>query len=534
MLALRPYQADGISAGKRLISQGIVSILFVAATGAGKTVCFSTITEGAIRKLSRVVIIAPRREIVRQTYIKLIQSGLAPEQIGVQLGGVRTHRHVKSDDPWVAHARRRPKAPIQLGTLPSFARRDWITHNNAPDILIIDEAHQALAKSYVTFVAKCRENNPKMLVLGFTATPWRGDGKGLDAMFDRLVTIAKPHELAEWIDPATGCPYLMRPRVFTVPPDQMADTSHIKIKKNADGLLDYDQKALEEESSKPKLIGSIVENWKLRATGIRTVCFAVSVAHSKKIVERFVAEGVPAEHLDGDMTSVDRDAVLGRLASGETLVVCNCNVLTEGFDLPILGCIILARKTESLALGIQMIGRGLRYHPEKDRPVVLDHAGFIEYHGGPMMDREYSLEAPPKRKRDQKMGKTCQSCLAVVDLGVMICPECGEPFPVRVVATDLDETTQLLVEVADDTPARKKLEEHEAMRIAFEEENERLLQAGKRPRKAGALDHEWFNKYHSYPPRGHKKPKLTPEQTAAIEIIDELKLMKKLERTGQL
>lgn len=527
MLALYPYQENGIAAGRSLLASGINKILFVAATGGGKTICFSQITSGVIQKGKRACIIAPRREIIQQTYRKLIDAELDPFQIGVQLGGVGTHREVKSDNPWIAHARTRPKAPIQLGTIQSFARRDWVSRNHPPDIVILDEAHLALAPSYMKFVEACHAINPKMAVLGFTATPWRGDRKPLRLLFDELITIAKPHELAEWINPLTGCPVLMRPRVFTVPPHQRVDTSKIRIKKGPDGI-DYDQHQLSEASNNPELIGAIVENWQLRAAGLRTVCFAVSVEHSKNIRKRFLESGIPAEHLDGDMSTIDREAVLGRLASGQTLVVTNCNVLTEGFDLPVLGCVQLARPTESRSVGIQQMGRGLRYAPGKATPIILDHAGFCEDHGGPMFDHEYSLDAPPKRKGHAKMGKTCPNCFYVADIGDNPCPNCGELFPVFVPPDDMNETKDLLVEIPADHPARKKLEEHESMRIEFESENQRRLEAGERPRRPGALDEDWKRMYGKYPPAGHKKPKITKEQLAAIEIHEEIKAMKKM------
>lgn len=859
MLSLYPYQEHGIVRSREALARGILSILLVAATGAGKTVCFSTITASVVAKGKRACIVAPRREIIRQTYKKLVQAELNPYQIGVQLGNVGTQREIKDPDPWVAHARQRPKSPIQLGTVSSFTRRSWVERNEPPDLMVIDEAHQALAPSYLKMIQACRAKKPGMAVLGFTATPMRADRKPMRLLFDEMIVMARPHELAEWINPATGAPVLMRPRVFTVGSDQIVDTSKIKVKKQADGSLDYDQAALNEASNKPELIGGIVEHWKQRALGRPTVCFAVSIAHSKNIVQRFNAAGIQAEHLDGNMNAVDRDAILARFESGRTKVVANCNVLVEGWDcldsqtevltasgwkkngqirvgdmveslnvdtgkmelvpvqavgsrqtrpgermmtlksqrfdirtteghkffvqsmrsnswitmtgaqffdnkekirLPIsaqrrfrglrltsdeirliawfmtdggfeggsfcitqkndyhyeirallnrigvsfrevirtdmtgyggsdkpvhvfrlrkyddehghgwsrykrfmdknvsndlnqmsrqqfevfwkellkgdgeqlnksgwlwcststqadaysrmaavrgFGCTvlpritphgttvfrvsvqdkrfisyspndsrsarrsldvsngetvwcvtnrngtivtrrggrtailgncpptsacILARPTKSEAMGIQMMGRVLRYAPGKDTPIILDHAGFCEEYGGPMFVRQYSLDVPPKRKHSGKMGKTCQNCMAVNDIGNSICESCGEPFPVYTPPDDMDESHDLLVEIPADHPARKRVEEYDVMRIEFEEENQRRYEAGLRPWKRGYLDELYRQRYGLNPPAGHKKAQLTDLQIAAIELHDEVRLLKQMGLTS--
>jgi DNA repair protein RadD len=105
-----------------------------------------------------------------------------------------------------------------------------------------------------------------------------------------------------------------------------------------------------------------------------------------------VKSGVRAEHLDGNTSQDDREAILARLASGETEVVSNCMVLTEGFDLPDLGCIVLARPTRSLGLYRQMVSRGLRPAPDKSDVIILDHSGGVHRHGRPDDAIEWTLD----------------------------------------------------------------------------------------------------------------------------------------------
>lgn len=331
-MKLRPYQADTFELVIDKIRQKVRRMLVVAATGAGKTVLFAAFAERGIRRGSRGVILAPRQEIVQQSYRKLIDAGLEPAQVGIQLGGVKGQRDTRAVDPWDAHARLRPKAPVQLGTMPSFNIRKWIHNNPAPDWLVIDEAHLAVSATYRSFIDEAMRLNPNLVVIGLTATPYRIDGLSFDDIFDDLIVMARPGDLATWINEETGRPYLMRPDVWGVPKEKTANTDNVRVRKQKGLEADYDKEELEEASMRSDLVGSIVEEWKKRAYGHRTVAFAVGVKHSKFIVENFLKEGIPAEHLDGSVPSHERRAILKRLETGKTLIVSNCDVLTEGWD----------------------------------------------------------------------------------------------------------------------------------------------------------------------------------------------------------
>src|SRR5262249_58966189 len=113
------------------------------------------------------------------------------------------------------------------------------------------------------------------------------------------------------------------------------------------------------------------------------VCFAVGVEHWVHIRNEFLQAGVRAEHLDGATSIGEREAILNRLASGETEIVTNCMVLTEGWDMPAVGCCILARPTKQMGLYRQMVGRVLRPDEGKPDAVILNHAGAWRCHGCP-------------------------------------------------------------------------------------------------------------------------------------------------------
>jgi superfamily II DNA or RNA helicase len=140
---------------------------------------------------------------------------------------------------------------------------------------------------------------------------------------------------------------------------------------------DYQINQLAKRMDRPDLIGDVISTWHRYSQRRKTLVFCVDVPHSIHVKDEFVRSGVRAEHVDGSTPKAERDAILGRLASGETEVVTNCMVLTEGFDLPAIGCIVLARPTKQLGLFRQMAGRDLRPAPDKDNLILLDHAGAV-------------------------------------------------------------------------------------------------------------------------------------------------------------
>jgi DNA repair protein RadD len=177
------------------------------------------------------------------------------------------------------------------------------------------------------------------------------------------------------------------------------------------------------------LVGDIIEHWHKHGENRRTIAFAVDVAHSVAIRNQFLGAGVRAEHLDGETPIPEREAILARLASGETKVLSNCMVLTEGWDCPPVGCCILARPTKQMGLYRQMIGRVLRPAENKPDAVILDHSGAVFRHGLPEDHVEWTLDvdgrattpAHEKRKTGQEPAlRECPSCKAI-----MIKPPCG-------------------------------------------------------------------------------------------------------------
>jgi len=410
------------------VRRGTRRCLLVAPTGSGKTTVASELIRLAAIRHRRSLFVAHRRELITQAYQRLLDFGLPESNVGV----------IMASDP-----RRRPGARVQVASIDTLRNRA----KPRADLVIVDECHRALAASY----RDLQEHYSRAVHLGLTATPYRADGRGLGDAYDDLVVVTSPRALI-----AEG--YLVEPRVFTVPPSALPDLSAVRTRGG-----DYDRRALGDAVDQKSLVGNLVEHWRRHAEGIRTIVFASSVAHSQHITERFVEAGIPAEHLDGTTPNDERDAILARLASGETLVVPNVGVLCEGFDSPPVKCAILARPTKSTGLYLQMAGRILR--PWQDQSaIILDHAGCVMEHGLPQQDREFSLET---RKKKQGQGaseppaKVCIECFAIVPLSVRGCPECGVQLAVE--RDDVEETPDELVEVTVDDVQRLEWQRLQAL-----------------------------------------------------------------------
>lgn len=445
-------------------------VLLVAPTGAGKTTIAAEMIRGAAARGGKVLFVAHRKELIDQCSERL-------DGVGVDHGIISA-----------SHNRRAPWSPVSIASVPTLIRR--LSFRPEASLLVIDEAHHARAASYGGILAAYAG----VPVVGLTATPWRLDNKGLGELFDDLVVAATPHQLIGQGHLVSYCGF-----AYDAP-----DLGKVKKLKG-----DYDSVSLEIAMSKSRIVGNIVEQWEKHcknpdATGKRTVLFAVSVAHSREMVARFTAAGVVAEHLDGSMGKTEREGILARLRSGATTLVSNVNVLTEGFDLPALEVIILARPTLSLGLYLQMVGRGLRPAPGKAVCRIHDHAGLILRHGVPDQERDYSLAFDPKKhKRQLAPMRTCKLCLAVFPGTLSICPGCGEQLELGGGGRSGPE------EIQGEQVRAIPIEQLKQKLLAFNQSQaerqayyvEMLRRAEARGNKDGWAGYQYKNRYQTWPPR---------------------------------
>jgi DNA repair protein RadD len=392
---LRDYQERGIADMMRAFREGAQSILLVSPTGSGKTTLFTHVVSQLATAGHRSLIAVHRRELATQASNRLTEFGT---DFGFILSGMPS----------------KPYAKVQVGSVQTLMRRTC----PPASLVVFDEAHLSTAKTWQAV----RDQYPRARILGVTATPWRLSGKPLVGAYDECIVVATPRQLRE---AGHLCDYVG----FSYRTPDLSD-----VKTTAG---DYNERESAAAMSQSVIVDNVVQEWGKHARELSTVVFAVTVEHSKTLTASFRAAGVTAEHLDGSTPTLERDAILKRVADGKTRVLCNVGVAVEGLDIPRLKCCVLARPTKSLARAIQMMGRSRRpWQGVTAR--IHDHAFVIKQHGLPDADRDYSLSAKPEAPPSLT---TCSTCLALYS-GTS-CPACGgenepEPMGERVLNTIAD------------------------------------------------------------------------------------------------
>lgn len=396
--ALRPYQERAVAAALAARNTGTRRLVLVAPTGAGKTEMASALIDAVGE---RALFLVHRLELVEQAATRFRRHGM---HVGVIQGDTEPDAD----------------APVQVASVQTLAHRT----RPPADLVVVDEAHHAVAESFAAIL----DAYPEAFVVGITATPYRLDGRGLGTLFEEILVAAQPRELVE-------LGYLVWPRIYTAPPPDLTG-----IRKVAG---DYAVAALSDRMV--RLAGRVVESWQQRADNRRTVVFAVDIAHSEALRDGFLGAGIAAEHFDGGDDRETRRDVLARFASGATRVLCNCSLISEGFDLPEIGVVQMARPTASRALYKQQVGRAMRPADGKTDCLLLDNAGNFARFGDPLDVEEYSLTAGVKVPRPLPV-KTCKQCFAVIPAASPTCPYCGYAPPAQV--TRVTESEDELVEAS--------------------------------------------------------------------------------------
>lgn len=315
--------------------------------------------------------------------------------------------------------RQNPKVdePVHVASLQTAVRRDL----NQYGLIIIDEAHRAIARTCKNLL----EKYPNAKMVGATATPTRSDGRGLGEVFDDIIVATTPSELVQ--------------RGFLVPTVTYArreglDLSGVKYDRKT---RDYNTRSLSHTMNQPQLVGDALSHWRERARNRRTLAFCASKAHARHVAEQFDRRGVKAEMIEANTSKRKRKEVLDRLSNGKTQVVTNVACLTEGFDCPALGAILLMRPTHSLGLHLQMIGRGMRPYQGKSDCIILDHADNTRRHGFAEDKRVWSLEAEDRQSKgfggeamaeSEAQAKPCPGCGSLVPRSTVLCSKCGHEF----------------------------------------------------------------------------------------------------------
>jgi len=388
-LTLRDYQTRAIQDLRIAYRQGARSPLLVMATGSGKTVCFAAITKGAVDRGRRVLILVHRRQLIRQASAKLTAAGVPH--------GIIAAGFTASDQL------------VQVASVQTLVRRlsgiDW-----NPDLIVIDEAHHAVAGSW----SQTLTHWPQAYRLGVTATPVRRDGRGLGAMFDRLV-------LGPSVTDLTAQGFLAEAKIYA--PALRFQAEKIRVQSG-----DYAPEEAAAELDRPTVTGDAIEHYQRLGRGCSTIAFCCTTAHAEHVASQFRSCGIAAQTVLGTTPTKEREQAIHDLGSGRLQVLVSVDVISEGTDVPSVGAAILLRPTQSEGLYLQQVGRVLRPAPGKTHALILDHVGNVHRHGFPDDLREWSLDDARKRGRSggppAPSVRTCEVCFAAFK-PAPICPCCG-------------------------------------------------------------------------------------------------------------
>jgi superfamily II DNA or RNA helicase len=457
----RPYQQQLVDDINAAWAAGHKNVMVVAPTGAGKTV----ISSGVMRDHRGVSwAIAHRQELVIQMSGALNRNGVAhrivaPEAVIRQA----VREHVED----TGRSYYNPQAPRLVAGVDTLLRRtkEYARLLTGAGLWVIDEGHHVLRENKWGTAATLFPNARGLMV---TATPDRADGKGLgwhaDGLADVLVEGPTPRWLIE-----QG--YLTDYRVL-VPPSDL-DLSDVPL--SADG--DYSKTRLKSAVRKSHIVGDVVQHYLRHARGKLGVTFATDVETATGIAARFNAAGVPAQVVSAKTPAAERAATIRRFRRRELLQLVNVDLFGEGFDLPAIEVVSMARPTQSLSLYMQQFGRALRILEGKTEALVIDHVGNVLRHGLPDRPRVWSLNGRDKRARSAPSDATpltsCRNptCIQVYQRVLPACPYCGlkpepagrsKPASVDGDLLELDAATlaQMRGEVArvDMTPAEYQAE----------------------------------------------------------------------------
>ncbi|NIP56123.1 DEAD/DEAH box helicase family protein [candidate division KSB1 bacterium] len=402
MTILRDYQESLVS-GAREALKTHRSVLLQAPTGAGKTPVIASILSGVARKGYRGWVVAPRSELLNQASDHLSRYGVASGIIAPGYDESRAFNiHVVSKDTLIR-------------------RYDRI--KTPPDIILFDEAHIAIDRQI-----EISEKYPNAKIIGFTATPERFDGKPIGktdkgGLYDELI-------LGPSIPELMSRGFLSELEYYAPHLEGLSELHRSGNEYNADEL--------DELFKRRAIYGDAIKHYREIGRGKPALVFTRDIKSAYEVAQRFREAGFRFETIEGQMTAKNRAAILQAFKNGQLDGLTNCEIATYGLDIPRVEVIILLRPTHSLALYMQMVGRGLRPSDGKSAGIVIDHVNNLQIHeqphapGVPVFYLEniawnfYGNEKREKVDPDAESEvslKLCPGCFRYFD--GQKCPHCG-------------------------------------------------------------------------------------------------------------
>jgi len=389
---LRQHQIEAVEQIRQAMREGHKRIMLGANVSFGKTIVAAHMMMEAHAKGKRGVFICDRIQLVEQTIDKF-------EQVGLNCGVIQG-----------IHEKTNPSEPIQIASIQTLARRKMMLDF---DFAIVDEAH-----THYESLTKMMEAFNNVPFIGLSATPY---SKGLGKHYSKLIVPITTRELLE-----KG--YLCPVKYYA---GEQPDLETIKIKRDSQGIADYDPDQLSLAMQKPKLIGDAVETWKKLGEDSQTIAFCPSIAHSRGLAQAFCDAGVKAMHVDAYTDSEIRKDLYRRHNEGEFKILSCSSLLNTGYDSPSTRCIIDCYPTKSIIRYVQRVGRIMRIFEGKTHAIYLDHSSNVCRHGFAEDIVPESLHDGIKEYSEQSLTKenkakepiVCECCQSIMIAGK--CGTCG-------------------------------------------------------------------------------------------------------------
>ena len=421
---LRPHQVKALAMIREALGQGRKqSVVLQAPVGFGKTLCAAKIIEGAQAKGNRVIFTAPMISLIDQTVRAFEAEGI--RDIGVMQAN---------------HPRTNLDASVQVASVQTLARREI----PQAAVVLVDEAHLR-AEVIDEMMAK----RPDVKFIGLSATPWR---KGMGLTWQDLVI---PIGMGDLIEQG----FLSR---YTAYAPDVPNLSGVKVRAG-----EYVESQLQEVMGESKLLGNVVQNWLANGEDRPTLCFGVNRLHAKELMAGFVRAGIASAYVDAFTDSVEREGINRAFRAGEIRVVCSVRTRIAGVDLPV-SCSIDAAPTNSEALHVQKLGRGMRINPGTEDLKIFDHAGNLLRLGLPeeiIYDTLDTTAPGEKQKRGPKAEKLPDACTHCSTLhSGSTCPCCGHE---RKPVSGIDAKDGDLVQISGKVTVTDKAEKQRVYSMAL-------------------------------------------------------------------
>lgn len=408
VVALRDYQANAIDELRGALRTHRRALL-QSPTGSGKSVIIAHMMRESARRGLSSWLVCHRRELLDQLSDQLWD-------LDVQHG-------------MIAGGKSGTKDAVQVASVQTLVRR--LHKLPPPDLLAVDEAHHATAKTYRKIIDHCS----RAWTIGLTATPQRTDGTGLGDIFDTLV---RGPDVATLTRRGFLAPY----RIIA-PPHPM-DTTGVHSKGG-----DYVKSELEVVVDQSTVTGNAVQHYKKYVHPRTCLVYCVTRAHARHVTEAYQRAGIFAVYVAGDTPAAERRVAIEGFRKGMPPVIVSVDLFGEGLDAPGLVAVQLLRPTRSLILHLQQIGRALRVEEGKDEAIILDHAGNTWLHGLPDDEREWTLEGREKKNGKPQLAapslRHCPNCFSIFKAQLGKCPACG--YTPQVKERVPEETDEELVEI---------------------------------------------------------------------------------------